>query len=183
MVAASRENAAISLWYVRFVVLPLLLLVCATTVLAQSQNEPSDASLEGRRILSIVADPPQQPLLGPEFDDRLGLHIGAPLALADVRRAIDSLYQTGRYHDISIEAEPSADGVNLRVVTTFNYFISAVNIEGGADPPSLEQLRTATKLELGVQFDPSMMEPAVDNLLERLRANGLYRADVEYHVD
>ena len=86
--------------------------------------------------MAIVRDPPQQPLEQGEFDQRLGLRIGAPLALADVRAAIDSLYRTGRYHDISIEAQPSASGVELRVVTTFNYFISGVIIDGVADPPS-----------------------------------------------
>ena len=94
-----------------------------------------------------------------EFDRRLGLRIGAPLALADVRTAIDSLYRTGRYHDISIEAQPSGSGVELRVVTTFNYFISGVLIDGVTDPPSLEQLRTATKLELGTLFHEDLMEP------------------------
>ena len=71
----------------------------------------------------------------------------------------------------------------MRVVTTFNYFISGVIIDGVADPPSLEQLRTATKLELGALFHEDLMEPAVSNMLERLHANGLYKAQLSYHVD
>lgn len=143
--------------------------------------------MEGRTIVSIVADPPQQPMVQAEFDRRLGLRIGAPLSLADVRAALDSLYRTGRYDDVAIEAQPvgssAGSGVELKVVTTFHYFVSGVDIDGAVDPPSREQLRTATKLELGILYDESLMAPAQANLLERLRANGLYQAQLSYHVD
>jgi outer membrane protein insertion porin family len=175
-----RGNAAISLGYVRSLALVLPLLVYPLAALAQ---DAGPESWEGRTIVAIVRDPPQQPLEQGEFDERLGLRIGAPLALADVRTAIDALYRTGRYHDISIEAQPSGAGVELRVLTTFNYFISGVIIDGATDPPSLEQLRTATKLELGALFHEDLMEPAVANMLERLHANGLYKAQISYHVD
>ena len=193
--ARSRVNAAISLEHVRSVGLPLLLtlpflptlpvlaVMCSTGALAEDTAAATPARWEGRTIVAIVRDPPQQPLEQAEFDQRLGLRIGTPLVLAGVRAAIDSLYRTGRYHDISIEAQPSGDGVELRVVTTFNYFVSGVIIDGADDPPSLQQLRTATKLELGAPFDQDQMEPAVANMLERLHANGLYQARLSYHVD
>ena len=143
--------------------------------------------MEGRSIVSIVAVPEQQPLASAEFNRRLGLRVGAPLSMAEVRAAIDALYSTGRYHDIAVEAEPSGTGagagVALRIVTEFNYFVSGVNIDGAADPPSREQMRTATKLELGGPFTESLMEPAAASVLERLHANGLYGAKVSYHVD
>ncbi len=132
MLAASPKNGAISLEYVRFVGSTLLFLVYSMAALAQDGIGP-DASLEGRMIVSIVADPPQQPMVDAEFDRRLGLHIGSALSLAEVRAAIDSLYRTGRYDDVSIEAQPSGAGVELKVVTTFNYFVTGVNIEGAAD--------------------------------------------------
>jgi outer membrane protein assembly complex protein YaeT len=181
--------------YVRSVALPLLILVCAFALPAQDpppaqaqaappgDTNPGGADLEGRAIVNIVPVPEQQPLLQSEFDRRLGLHIGAPLSLADVRAAIDALYATGRYHDIAVEASPSGAGVELRIVTEFNYFVSGVTIDGAADPPSREQLRTASKLELGALFTESEMEPAALSLLERLRANGLYGAQLSYHVD
>jgi outer membrane protein insertion porin family len=183
-----RENTAISLWYVRYVVLPLLILVCALAALAQAPADSGEASLdaaalEGRTIVNIVPVPLQQPLLPAEFDQRLGLRIGAPLALTGVRAAIEGLYATGRYQDIQVEAEPSGSGVELRIVTQFNYFVSGVTIVGTADPPSREQMRTATKLSLGGLFTEDMMEPAASNLLERLHANGLYGAQVSYHVE
>jgi outer membrane protein assembly complex protein YaeT len=169
--------------YVCSVALPLSILVCAIAALAQSPADSGDVNLEGRTIVSIVSDPAEQPLLPAEFDQRLGLHIGDRLSLADVRTAIGSLYATGRYHDIAVEGQPSGAGVELRIVTEFNYFVSGVDIEGAVDPPNREQLRTATKFELGGLFTENQMEPAVSNLLERLHANGLYHAQVSYHVD
>ncbi len=44
-------------------------------------------------------------------------------------------------------------------------------------------MRTATKLDLGVLYKESLLQPAVSNLLERLHANGLYQSQVSYHVD
>lgn len=191
MMAARPEkpgSSGISLKYVRALALPLVLSVCLTAALAQDSANLGSSTAgpgqwEGRTIVAIVRDPPQQPLEQSEFDRKLGLRVGTPLVLADVRTAIDALYKTGRYHDISIEAQASGAGVELHVVTTFNYFVSGVIIDGVDDPPSLEQLRTATKLELGAPFSEDRMEPAVSNILERLKANGLYRAQVSYHVD
>ncbi len=120
-----------------------------------------------------------------EFDRRLGLRIGAPLALADVRAAIDALYATGRYHNIEVQAEPSGAGVELRILTEFNYFRQRREHRGRELPslPAANKLRTATKLELGALFTENQMEPAASSLLERLRANGLYGSQVSYHFE
>ena len=176
-------NTAISLWYVRPLVLPILIFVCAIALSAQIPDDSGPADLEGRPIVNIVPVPEEQPLLQAEFDQKIGLRIGAPLSMADVRAAIGALYATGRYHDISVEAEPMGEGVELRIVTEFNYFVSGVTIEGSVDPPSREQLRTATKLDLGGPFTEEMVEPATTNLLERLHANGFYGAQLSYHVE
>ena len=40
-------------------------------------------------------------------------------------------------------------GVDLRISTELNYFISGVNIAGESEPPNRNQLITATKLDLG----------------------------------
>jgi outer membrane protein insertion porin family len=164
-------------------VLPILILVCAIALSAQTPDNAGPDDLEGRPIVSIVPVPEAQPLLQAEFDQKLGLRIGAPLSMVEVRAAIGALYATGRYHDISIEAQPMGAGVDLRIVTEFNYFVSSVNIEGAVDPPSREQLRTATKLELGGPFTEDMVEPATTNMLERLHANGFYGAQLSYHVE
>ena len=75
------------------------------------------------------------------------------------------------------------DGVILRISTQLNYFVGGVSIEGVADPPNRNQLLTATKLELGAPFNESQLKQSIDNLQERLRANGLHRATIRYDLD
>jgi outer membrane protein assembly complex protein YaeT len=158
-------------------VLPLLL--GAVAALAQDPAGGSQ-SFEGRTIGRIDFNPPDQPLPRPELDRLLPLHLGNPLRQADVRQALQKLLDTGRFSDVSIDGEPLGDGVALRISTELTYFVGGVSFDGVSDPPNRNQLLTATKLELGMPFVESQMPPAVGNLQERLRANGLYHATVHY---
>ncbi len=164
--------------------LPLLLGAVAasgqTTQIAPAQNSQN---LEGRTIQRIDFDPATQPLPRDELDRLLPLHAGGPLHQADVRQSLQKLFDTGRFADVTIDAEPMGDGVVLRVSTQFNYFVGGVTFEGVADPPNRNQLLTATKLELGAPFNESQLKQSVDNLQERLRANGLHRATIRYDLD
>ena len=184
MSSQSRISAsyAISLRGVHSLVIALLIvLLSATQSLAQS-----DSDFEGRPITRIEFDPPlaSQPLPGPELERRMALHIGSPLHVVDVKNAIQELYLTGRYADISVDAEPDGSGVTLRVDTQFNYFISGVNLAGEAEPPNRDQLRGAAKLELGTLFlGDQAVDQAQKNMQDRLKANGLYSAKIQTRVD
>jgi outer membrane protein insertion porin family len=178
MVAASRESAAISLWFVR--PLLLLLLFFASTAIGTAQGQ---TDFEGRIIAGIEFDPPGQPLPRAELDRVLPLHAGSALHAADVRAALQALYLTGRYLDVSVDAEPKGTGVELRILTAFNYFVSGVNLKGVNEPPNREQLVNATKLDLGTLFSDSQLPPAMNDMQELLRANGLYRAEVNNRVE
>ncbi len=161
--------------------LPLLLGAVAAsgqnTEIAPAQN------LEGRTIQRIDFDPPNQPLPRDELDRLLPLHVGSPLHQSDIRQSLQKMFDTGRFADVSIDGEPMGDGVALRVSTQLNYFVGGVTFEGVADPPNRNQLLTATKLELGAPFNESQLKQSIDNLQERLRANGLHRATIRYDLD
>ncbi len=156
--------------------LPLLL----GAVAASGQ---STQVLEGRTIQRIDFDPPAQPLPRAELDRLLPLQAGSALHQTDVRQSLQKLFDTGRYADVTIDAEPAGDGVVLRVSTQPNYFVGGVSFEGVADPPNRNQLLTATKLELGAPFNESQIQRSIDNLQERLRANGLHRATISYDLE
>ena len=159
-------------------VLPLLL--GAAAALAQDSATGGSPVFESRTIGRIDFNPPEQPLPGPELDRLLPLHVGSPLRQVDVRQALQKLLDTGRFSDVSIDAEPLGDQVALRISTELTYFVGGVSFDGVADPPNRNQLLTATKLELGTPFAESQMPQSVENLQERLRANGLHRATVHY---
>jgi outer membrane protein insertion porin family len=158
---------------------------------AFGQDTPM-ARWEGRPIARIEFDPPQQPLPLEELNRLLPVKAGGSLRMEDVRGAIQKLYSTGRYSDVSIDVNPidinSADGspaspVVLRISTELNYFISGVNVAGESEPPNRSQLITASKLDLGAPYVEADLDRAVDNMQEKLRVNGLYNATIQHRVD
>jgi outer membrane protein insertion porin family len=195
---------AISLCCVRPPVL-CLVLMGAALVLAQAPapaspgaaaNPPSSSSVstksfEGRTISRIDYDPESQPLPRAELDRILPLHPGQPIVMDEVRAALQKLYLTGRYTDVTVDAEPErapdgapdGAGVALRIITTPSFFVGGVSIEGEDDPPNRNQLAAATKLELGAPFLSTEVETAVTNMQDRLRANGFYQSRIQYRVE
>lgn len=138
---------------------------------------------EGRPISRIEFDPPQQPLPAEELARLLPLKAGGTLRMDDVRGAIQKLYSTGRFADVSIDAGEDGSGAVLRISTELNYFISGVNITGEREPPNRNQLITASKLELGVPLAESDLDQATANMEEKMRLNGLYNATIQRRVD
>jgi len=146
-------------------------------------QETPTARWEGRPISRIEFDPPQQPLPREELNRIVPLKEGSPLRLEQARDAIQKLYATGRFSDVSIDANQDGPGVALRISTELNYFLSGVNIAGENEPPNRNQLITASKLDLGTLFVESDLDQAVDNMQEKLRLNGLYNATIQRRVD
>src|SRR5579871_664176 len=137
MVSAYGESAAISLGNVRPLV-PLIL-VFLSTIPSLAQDLTGD--LEGQSVTRIDFDPADQPLPREELDRRmLPLKTGAPLRIGDVRAAIQALYDTGRFKDISVDAEREGAGVVLKISTELTYFVSRVTIDGTNEPPNREQI-------------------------------------------
>jgi outer membrane protein assembly complex protein YaeT len=141
-------------------------------------------AFEGKTVVRIDFAPPAQPLPREDLDRRLAqLQAGSPLKMDDVRAAIRALNASGRFSDISVDARAEGSGVILTFATSLNYFVSGVNIDGAAEPPSREQLRAAAKIELGGLFSDAQIAVAIQNMFGRMRANGLNRSQIMYHVD
>jgi outer membrane protein assembly complex protein YaeT len=155
----------------------------ATALVPVAPAQNAGTSLDGRTILRILYNPVEQPLPRDEIDRLVPLRIGAPLDMDNVRSAIRRLYETGRYTDVAIDAEPENGGVLLRISTSFSYFLTSLTVDGADDPPSVSQLTGASKLELGGAITDPELTQASANMLERLRANGLYRAGVQHEID
>jgi outer membrane protein insertion porin family len=176
MVTATR---ALSLFKVRLPVLVALLVAAVGIAPAQ----PSGVEFEGRTITRIQFDPREQPLPLATLEKILPIHTGEKLDLDALHTAIQNLYATGRYSDVSIDGSVDAGGVALTITTQVTYFVSGVSVEGAAEPPTRGQLESATKLELGTPFADGDLEQATENIEERLRANGLYHAKVTSRID
>ena len=158
---------------------PFIVSVAAS---AQDAQRVAPSRFEGQTIRAIRFNPPDQPIPPDEFSHLLPLHVGSPLHAEDVRVALQKIYETGRFSDASIDGDPLADGVELRISTEFTYFVGGVDVDGAESAPSRAQLLAASKLELGVPFAAGQMALAVENMQERLRANGLYQGTIQYHL-
>src|SRR5712692_5841734 len=138
----------------------------------------SMASYQGLTVQSI--DFPDRP----ESDrERLRQLIpqkpGEPLDRDRIRESIQALHATGRFADVRVEAERTASGqVAVAFVTSPNYFIGGVNVEGTPSRPAPNQVANATKFQLGELFTHEKLDRALKNMKQLMEENGYYRSTI-----
>ena len=108
-----------------------------------------------------------------------GLRVGRPLSPDAIQQSIQTLFRTGRYEDIQVDADRTPAGVRLTFVTEPAWFIGEVSVAGVARSPSAGQLLNATKLRLGELFTEEKLGLAVRSLRSLLRSHGFPEAAVE----
>ena len=142
------------------------------------------AQYDGRIVATVRFEPESQPLPAEALATLVPFKAGDPLTPEAIRTAIEKLYATGRYEDIAVDVTDAPDHkVNVRFLTEQAFFVGRVTAEGAADPPNPGQLVAASKLQLGTPFRQSDLSQAVENMLARMRANGLYQGTVHPQVD
>ncbi len=104
---------------------------------------------------------------------------GEPLDRDLIRQSIQRLYATGRFADISVEAQRTQDGrVALSFVTTPNYFVGDIRVEGVPSRPTASQVVNASKFQLGELFTHDKLARALTNIKQLMEQNGYYRSSV-----
>ncbi len=138
---------------------------------------------EGKEIVDIQYSPAST--LDPaDLANVQPLRKGQILHAEDVARAIDGLFSTGRFSDITVEGEASGSGVVVRFVTETVWFVGGASIQGRVNnPPSRGEMQTSTQFTLGTPFHEEDVGKAVDSLTRLLKANGLYEAQVKPYVE
>ncbi|HYZ83515.1 MAG TPA: outer membrane protein assembly factor BamA [Bryobacteraceae bacterium] len=137
----------------------------------------------GETVIDVRFLPPGDTSLA-DFDRAEAIkavQIGKPLEPDEVRQLIKDVFATGRFADVRVEAEKVNGGVILNIVTELAWFIRNVTVPGVPDPPNPGQLQNATKLQLGERLYDTQLRQAVENIMQLLRSNGLYRAEVDAH--
>jgi outer membrane protein assembly complex protein YaeT len=152
---------------------------CVLTLFAACLSPlAAQTSFEGLRVAEVRFQPELQPLRSEELRQIMGIEPGDVLTAESVRRAIGSVFQSGRYLDISIDGERQGDAVVLTVLTKPTWFVGRVTVEGVPEPPNPGQLANASKLQLGREFEQADLVTATDSIQERLRQNGFYEAKI-----
>ncbi len=164
----------------------MLRVACALTLLLTNVGFPLVAQVtafEGKRIVDIQYSP-VQPLDPADLAAAQPLKKGDLLNSRRVAAAIDGLFATGRFQDITVEAESVPGGVLVRFVTELQWFIGGLAIEGKAPlPPNNAELRGAAQLSLGKPFRQADVTQAVDSMTRMLKSNGLYEGAIEPRVE
>src|SRR5579863_3316883 len=103
---------------------------------------------------------------------------GEPLERAQVRDSIRALYATGRFADIQADVVPSGDGVVLTFANSANFFVEAVDLEGGPTRPTRNQIVNASKFQLEERYTRDKLDRALENIRQLMQEGGYYKARV-----
>jgi outer membrane protein insertion porin family len=107
------------------------------------------------------------------------LKVGEPLTRDALRDAMKALFASGRFADIQAEADRAETaGVRIRFLTTANYFVGIVMVEGVSANPTPNQLVSATRLQLGELHSQEKVDRALAGIQRVLEENGFHRAKV-----
>jgi outer membrane protein insertion porin family len=153
--------------------------IAAFAALGWPSLQAASELYEGKPIAAIRFDPETQPLKPDQLLTIVALQAGKPLRSAEIKTAIQSLYATGEYADIAVDATLTASGVEIKFLTKPAYFIGNVQVKGVSEPPTHGQLVVATRLQLGTGYTDAEMKRAADLLTEILKRNGFYHATVK----
>ena len=141
------------------------------------------AEFAGRIIRSVQYTPAK--ILHPNDLQRVQvLKTGDPLRAEDVSEAIDRLFSTGLFEDISVEVDPYGDGVAVRFVTQPARFVGGLTVTGGiTQPPKRGEVTSNAQIQLGARFRQEDVSSGVERIKGLLQSNGLYEAKVAPKVE
>jgi outer membrane protein assembly complex protein YaeT len=104
---------------------------------------------------------------------------GTPLSRDKIRRSLATLYASGRFSDLRVEAQQTSPReVTLVFVALPNFFIGSMTAEGLPKRPTNSQVIDAAKLQLGEVVTRTKLEQATERIKTLLQQNGFYNAEV-----
>ena len=115
----------------------------------------------------------------------LAQKINEPLDHEKLRASLQSLYATGRFATLQVEAEAGPQRtVVLVFVATENYFNGALSVDGTPHKtnPKPQQLIAAAQLDLGDLFTVEKVTRSMERMKKVLADNGYYEAAVTYSL-
>src|SRR5437773_1307028 len=136
------------------------------------------ASYQGRTVESIdFPDLPKSEWV--RLQELIPQKVGEPLDRERIRQSILALHDSGRFGDLRVEAERTVGGnVALHFVTSTNYFIGEITVEGTPAHPAANQVESATKLQLGEQYTRKKISRAVQKIYQLMQENGYYQSTI-----
>lgn len=105
--------------------------------------------------------------------------VDEPLDHDKLGQSIRSLYATGKFADIQVEADKQPSGqVTLVFIARENYFIGLVSVVGTPRRMPARQFVNAAKLPLGEPFTEERLQEALSRMNALFQDNGYYQATI-----
>ncbi|HWQ35335.1 MAG TPA: POTRA domain-containing protein [Blastocatellia bacterium] len=164
---------------VRFTFLFLLLVL---SPVAQAQNFES---YTGKPIaaLRVILETDRQSEAGEDLRTLLRMRQGGMWALADVRRTLQALYESGRVANARVETQANADGtVAVTFYVTPQVRVGEVDFKGLFDVGEDELRGRLAELERGAKFSDTVVQKGAEQIYEALKERGYYQVSVEPKV-
>ncbi len=146
---------------------------------------PLKANLRSTPGLKVVAIR----YVGVDFDksDKLSQELtqktGEAFDPEKVRQTTRRLFATGRYRDIGVRAERSADGVVLIFEGVARYYVGRIQINGVKDDRLTSLLEYGTKLNPGTAFTNAEVTAGTESVKQVLAQAGYYEPVILVQTD
>ncbi len=101
---------------------------------------------------------------------------GKLLAGSDVRRSIETLFETREFAHVEVEATQQSPGLTITFRLRSNFFFADFRLRG--DPVLRSPLSGLTSLPLGEVYSPRAVEQLLQRVQAALRDAGYYQAEV-----
>ena len=114
----------------------------------------------------------------------LPIHENEPLTREQLQQSLRTLYATGRFATLEVEADNVAGGIALTYVAKENYFNGQIRVLGLKDngSPRPSDLINATRLDLGELFADDDVQSGLQRMNKVLADYGYYQATVTYQL-
>src|SRR5580692_7586959 len=157
-------------------VFALLLVAAKSQAQAQPEAKAAPAAVQAPVVaVRIVTEDGRLLSASPSG---IAVEIGKPLDREQIARSIRALYGLGDYADLKAVVTAVASGVRLDFVVRENLFFNRVLIEGLTPPPTDASAAAAMQLALGRPFRQEDVDEGLARLLDVLKEEGLYTAQV-----
>jgi outer membrane protein assembly factor BamA len=138
---------------------------------------PGMAALVGQRVLDVQFKGVDPAFLQP-LPSQLALQPGDTLDSGKVRTSLRSLYETGLYQTIEVEAIRLPHGVVVVFAGTPRLFVGRTQIYGIKSDRLISELIASTRLTPGTRFTPTKLTASEQSLMQTLKDNGFYQGKV-----
>ena len=153
------------------------LILCWPCSLTSANSFEDDSVYFGKVIRSIHYDG-DRPIDPSHYEPYLGIRPGDVLTRTVLKSAIQSLYETGRFSSIVVDAVLQEGGVTIRFKVRLNYYFNEFSVEGKVDLNG-RSASEVMSLPVGERFTSDKLEEARQTMLKYLHDRGFYLARVQ----